>query len=377
VGGIVIAAGGTGGHLYPALAVARELRALAPELPVMFTGHAERLEARVVPDAGFAFTPLASGPWRRGRLTSLATGTARTLRGAAQARRLLRQGGAQAVFSTGGFVSAPALLAAATLRLPIVLHEPNRTPGLVTRLFGRLAARVTLGDAAAAGAFPARTVRVTGIPIRGDILAGDRAAARRALGLPAGACVVLVVGGSQSAAALNRAVREALPHLAGLPVAFVWLCGRSEEPALAPVAAAAPVPVRLFGYLDDMAGALRAADLVVARAGASTIAEVTAVGLPAVLVPYPHAAADHQTANASALAAAGAGVLLPEAGLTGGSLAAVVRALATDPTRRAAMAAASLALGRPGAARAVAREILDVISEHEGKAVTGGAVHDA
>lgn len=356
-----MAAGGTGGHLYPALAVARELKDLAPDLALSFTGHADRLEARVVPQAGFSFAPLASGPWRRGRAASLLTGTARTLKGAAQARRLFKALGTRAVFSTGGFVSAPALLAAASLRLPIVLHEPNRTPGLVTRLFGRVAARVTVGDAAAAAAFPSRVVRVTGIPVRRELLAGDRAAARRALRLPEDACVVLVVGGSQSARALNRAVGEALPALAGLRVALVWLCGRSEEAKLSPVAAGARVPVRLFGYLDDMAGALGAADLVVARSGASTIAELTALGLPAILIPYPHAAGDHQTANAEALAAAGAGMLLPEEGLTGGTLAAALRALAGDPARRAAMASASATLGRPNAARAVALEILDVI----------------
>jgi UDP-N-acetylglucosamine--N-acetylmuramyl-(pentapeptide) pyrophosphoryl-undecaprenol N-acetylglucosamine transferase len=233
----------------------------------------------------------------------------------------------------------------------------------VNRLFGRVAACVTVGDGAAAACFPKGCVRVTGVPVRRAVLEGDKARGRRALGIADGAFAVLVLGGSQGAGAINRAVTEALPQLAGLgrPVSVVWLCGRAGEAALAPVAKAAPVPVRLFGYLDDMASALAAADLVVARAGASTLAELSATGRPAILVPYPHAAADHQARNADAVERAGAAIVIPERELTGPRLADAIAALAGDVGALAEMARQSTGLARPDAARDVALAILETM----------------
>jgi len=363
VDAVVIAAGGTGGHLYPALAVAGELARLAPGLSVEFTGGAAGLEARVVPAESWPFTPFESAPWHRGRPLSMLTGGVRALRGAWRAKGWLRAKRARAVFSTGGFPGAPVLLAAAAARIPIVLHEPNLRAGIVNRVFGRVAACVTVGDEAAAGSFPRTRVRVTGVPVRRSVLEGDRARGRRMLGIEDEAFVVLVLGGSQGASAINRAVAEALPRLGspGGPLSLVWLCGRAGEPAASAVADTAPVPVRVFGYLDDMASALAAADLVVARAGASTLAELSATGHPAILVPYPHAAADHQSRNAEAFARAGAAIVIPETELSGERLAAGIAALAGDRERLNTMARRSSALGRPDAARAVAQAILETI----------------
>ncbi|MEK7474511.1 MAG: undecaprenyldiphospho-muramoylpentapeptide beta-N-acetylglucosaminyltransferase [Candidatus Coatesbacteria bacterium] len=360
---VVIAAGGTGGHLYPALAVAGELARLAPGLGLRFTGGAAGIEARVVPAEGWSFTPLESSAWHRGRPLTLLTGSVRALRGAWRARGFLRHEGARAVFSTGGFPAAPALLAAAAERIPIVLHEPNRRPGVVNRFFGRVASCVTVGDEAAASAFPRGRVRVTGVPVRRAVLEADRARGRRTLGIADGAFAVLVLGGSQGAGAINRAMTQALPGLGSMPepLSIVWLSGRAGEAVLAPVAKAAPVPVRLFGYLDDMASALAAADLVVGRAGASTLAEIAATGRPAVLVPYPHAAADHQARNAEAAGQAGAALVIPERELTGTRLAEAIGALAGDPARLADMGRRSAELGRPDAARDVALAILEIM----------------
>ena len=360
MGAVVIAAGGTGGHLYPALAVARELQVAAPHIRVAFAGSAAGLEAGVVPAAGYEFVPLASGPWRRGHPMSLVAGAAQAARGAWQARALYRRLGARALFSTGGFASAPAHLAAALGGLPVVLHEPNAVPGVVTRLFARGAHRVTLGRAEAAPRLGGAPVLVTGVPVRAEIRGWDRARARAALGLPSQATVILALGGSRGAGGLNRALAAALPALGSLPhgTRLLWLCGRAEEAALAPVAAAAPVAVDLRGYLDDMGAALAAADFAVCRAGAGTLAELAAAALPALLVPFPHAADGHQALNAAGVAAAGAARVLPEAGLDGSVLAAAIAWLAGDEAARAAMSRAAGSLDRPDAAARIAGEIL-------------------
>lgn len=357
MGAVVIAAGGTGGHLYPALAVAAELRALAPGLPITFAGSADRLEARVVPAAGYPFVSVTSGAWHRARPWTIVTGAVRAAAGTIGALGLLRKAGATAVFSTGGWTAAPVLAAAVLRRTPIVLHEPNHAAGVVTRLFTRFAARVTAADVSAV-----RGATVTGIPIRREIVGADRAAARRALGFDDEAFVVLVQGGSQGATAINEAVKAAARELKPSGVVLIWLCGRDAQTEVAMFVSASGIRARVFGYCDDMAPVLAAADLTVARAGASTLAEITAIGLPSILVPYPHAAADHQRRNAEALAATGAAMVIPEAELDGTRLAAAVIGM-KDSARRSAMAISARSLGRPDAAAAVAREILSVLGE--------------
>ena len=376
----MIAAGGTGGHLYPAIAVARELAELAPGTAVTFVGRAGGLEERVVPREGFPFAAVECGPWRRGTPSSLLTGCLLAARGAFTARRIIRTAGASAVFSTGGFTSVPVLLAATASRVPFVLHEPNQLPGVVTRVFGRFAQKVTVGYADAAGRFPSSRTLVTGVPVRRELMGRATGEARAYLGVKEPACVVLALGGSKGAAAINRAMMEALPRLAsgGVQVSVIWICGTGEEEACRRKAESAPVPVRLFGYLDSiadargergsrairsgshvsMADALAAADVVVMRAGASSVAEVLALGKPSLLIPYPYAAEDHQTRNAEALAREGAAMLMPEKALTGAALAAALSALAADPGRRREMARRAAALGRPGAAREVASLVL-------------------
>ncbi len=360
----MIAAGGTGGHVYPAVAVARELAALAPGRPLTFLGGAAGLEARVVPREGFRFLAVPSGPWRRSRPWTAVRGAALALQGAVRARAVLRAERASAVFSTGGFAAAPTLIAAAATGIPIVLHEPNEVPGLVTRLFARVAARVTTGSAGAAARIGGARVLVTGVPVRASLLAGDREADRRALGVPPEAFVVLVLGGSQGASAINDAVAAALPLLADAPapIVLVWACGRGGEAAA--TAAADRFAGRARGPADHDAngGPVRSADAAVARAGASTVAELMAGGVPAILVPYPHAAANHQWHNASALAREGAALLLEEPRLDGRRLAELLHALAADRGRREAMAERARASGRPGAARAVAEAVLEAVA---------------
>jgi len=363
VAGLVIAAGGTGGHLYPAIAVAREIGEISPDTAVHFAGSASGPESRLVPREGFPVPTGSSGPWRRGRPLSLLRGVVRSARGAVEARRLLAGMKARAVFSTGGFVSAPVLLAAALSRLSTVLHEPNRVPGLVNRVFGRVASRVSVGFDGTSRFFPAGRSRTTGVPVRRQLMGKDAAVARRSLGVPGSACVVLAFGGSQGASAINRVVADALSRLAAsmAPIALVWICGEREREKCEAAASSTSMPVKVFAYVDEIGDAFSAADVVICRAGASTVAELLALGKPSVLIPFPHAAGDHQTHNAAGLAADGAAIHMPESGLTGESLSRVVTGLATDPFRRAEIGRRAAAQGRPAAAREVAEMILEVM----------------
>jgi UDP-N-acetylglucosamine--N-acetylmuramyl-(pentapeptide) pyrophosphoryl-undecaprenol N-acetylglucosamine transferase len=278
-----------------------------------------------------------------------------------QAVTLLARHRPDAIFTTGGYVAIPTLLAAAVLRLPVVLWEGNVTPGRSTRATAGLAAAiaVSFGPTCEALARPDAPCYVTGTPIR-DTREVDREAARKRLDVPPAARLLLVFGGSQAVRRFNQAVIEALPAL----VERVWVVHVTGEDGYARALAAReelPEPVRAryrpHPFLrDEMLDALAAADLVVGRAGSSTLAEVAALGLPMIVVPYPHAAG-HQTANARVLAEAGAARLVPDEDFAAGTLLEAAELL-EDPSAHLRMSAAARGLGRPGAAAAVAELVL-------------------
>ena len=355
----LIAGGGTAGHVVPGLAVAEALVALGhPRRSVVFVGSRRGMEAELVHKAGFRLVLLPGRGIQR-RLTPANVGAVvGILRGVLQAFGLVRRLRPSVVVSLGGYASVPCVLAAALWRVPVVAVSYDAVPGWATRLAGWRAA-------ACAVAFedsPLPRKVVTGTPVSTAVAAldpaRDRASARAELGLPADATVVLVVGGSLGAARLNDAVLgfvAAHGGRAGLAIRHVCGARNADD-----VAARVPPPVpgglvyQLVPYEDRMPLAYAAADLVVARAGAATVAELAAVGLPAVLVPYPHATHDHQTANARSLERVGAAVVVPDAELDAERLAAVLDELLADPARRASMAAAAAARGRPDAAARVA-----------------------
>jgi UDP-N-acetylglucosamine--N-acetylmuramyl-(pentapeptide) pyrophosphoryl-undecaprenol N-acetylglucosamine transferase len=344
---VVIAAGGTAGHVVPALAVADVLRARGAE--VTFIGG-ERAEAQLVPAAGYPLHAIAvSGLSRTNPLAALRA-LGRAARAFLRARALLGKLAPDVVMGGGGYVSGPVGLAALTRRIPLVLTEADSHLGLANRALAPFARRVCL---AFPPAKPAGRHRVTGRPIPPPQT--DRAAARARLGIEEGETCVLVFGGSLGARSINLAAVEAFT---GATFHVLHVCGRRDYPELS----ARPLPAGydLREYLDlaDFADALAAADLVVARAGGSLF-EIAAHGRPAILVPYPHAAADHQSANARWMTAAGAAVAIADADLSAARLARETAALLADPARLRAMAAASLRLGRPDAARAVADELLE------------------
>jgi UDP-N-acetylglucosamine--N-acetylmuramyl-(pentapeptide) pyrophosphoryl-undecaprenol N-acetylglucosamine transferase len=361
---LLIAAGGTGGHIYPALAVARSLRARQDDAELRWLGGHRGLEAAIVPSAGIPFRRLALRSLRSVEadahvvLDPLRLGVS-----VPQAAAILAAERPAAIFTTGGYVAVPVLLAAAPLGIPVVLWDGNVVPGRAVRATARLADVLTVSFdatcAALAPAAPGRPCYVTGTPIR-DTTAVDREAARTRLGIAPGQRVLLVFGGSQAVRRFNAAVGEALSSLVERAV-VIHVTG--DDGYAGALARREALPAEVRGHYrphpflrDDMLTALAAADLVVGRAGSSTLAEVTALGLPIVVVPYPHAAG-HQTANARQVVEAGAGRLVDDADFDAAALLDAARLL-DDPAAHLEMSAAARALGRPGAADAVADLVL-------------------
>jgi len=357
---VVIAAGGTGGHIYPAVAVARSLRALpaAPEL-AWIGGH-RGLEAGIVPGIGIPFSRLALRSLRStGRDVHLVLDPLRLAASFPQALWWLARHRPDAIVTSGGYVAIPILAAARLLRIPAVLWEGNVVPGRSVRATARLADVVAVSFEATCAALGVERCYVTGTPIR-DPRAIDREAARERLGIPAAPRLLLVFGGSQAVRRFNAAVAGALGRL----VERCWVLhvtGEAGQAEMLAVRDALPPErrdrYRPFPFLaGEMTAALAAADLVVGRAGSSTLAEAAAFGLPMVCVPYPHAAG-HQRANADAYAATGAAHVVADADFDADALVAAARLL-DDPVGHLAMSAAARGAARPGAADAVARLVL-------------------
>jgi len=364
---VLIAAGGTGGHIYPALAVAHSLRAGAdrddaPDL--RWLGGHRGLESSIVPAAGIELTRLAARSLRTTDADVHAVlDPVRLGLSVPQATAILVRDRPSAIFTTGGYVAVPVLMAAAPLGIPVVMWDGNVIPGRAVRATARLADALAVSfDATCrslATAAPGRPCYVTGTPIR-DVAAIDRMAARERMDVGPGERVLLIFGGSQAVRRFNAAVADALPRLVE-KVTVIHVTGDEGYPVALAGREALPESTRIryrpYPFLrDEMLSALAAADLVVGRAGASTLAEASALGLPIVVVPYPHAAG-HQRANAASLVEAGAARLVDDETFDADALLAAA-ALLDDPQAHARMSAAARSLGRPGAAAAVAELVL-------------------
>src|SRR3954447_18438388 len=351
---VVIAAGGTAGHVVPALAVAEALRARGAE--VAFVGG-ERAEAELVPAAGYRFERLRVAGLDRRNPLKAARAAGLAAAAMARARRLLRSERADVVIGGGGYVAGPVGLAAVTRRIPLLLTEADSHLGVSNRLLAPFAGRVCL-------AFPIEgrdgdRYLVTGRPVPPGTGEADRPAARRRFGIGAEERCLLVFGGSLGARTLNEAAIEAFGSEA--PCAVLHAAGRRDYDDLRRRLAELgdPPHYRLHPYIEPFADAYAAADLAAARARGSVF-ELAAAGLPAILVPYPHATADHQAGNARWMAEAGAAVVVPDAELDAARLSAEVGGLLEEPGRLERMSAAARALSRPDAAERIAAGILDL-----------------
>jgi UDP-N-acetylglucosamine--N-acetylmuramyl-(pentapeptide) pyrophosphoryl-undecaprenol N-acetylglucosamine transferase len=355
---IVLAGGGTAGHVEPALAVADALTRLEPGITVTLLGTAEGLESRLVPARGYRLLTIPRVPLPRGpdpELLSVPTRLAGAIR---EAGRALDEVRARVVVGFGGYVALPAYLAARRRRIPIVVHEANAKPGLANRIGAPLAARVLVGFPGT----PLRGAEHVGLPLRAALRSLDRGGlrdeARRSLGLDSSRPTVLAFGGSQGASSINRAVPAAAAAIAeaGGQTLLAAGTGRADT---ARAAAGTPMPPHLVvvDYLDRMDLAYAAADVAVVRAGAMTVAELTAVGLPAVYVPLPIGNGE-QRLNAAPVVSAGGGLMIDDALLSADRLAAAVIPLIADPAALAAMGDRASAFGMLDADEAVARVAL-------------------
>ncbi|MDI7246887.1 MAG: undecaprenyldiphospho-muramoylpentapeptide beta-N-acetylglucosaminyltransferase [Bacillota bacterium] len=360
---VVIAGGGTGGHVYPGVTLARTLLERDRATKVLFVGTHKGLEADVVPREGFDLATIEVAGFRR-RLSMDTLLTAfRACRGFIQSVSVLRREKPDVVVGTGGYVSGPVVLAAWVLGIPTLIHEQNALPGITTRVLSRIATAVavTYGES---GRYLARRsqVVVTGNPVRRSILTATRHDGARAMGLDEGRPTLLVFGGSQGARAINEAMVAALPGLLTRrrDLQVIHQTGRRDHAWVVAELEARGVSRKTLPrlvvepYLYQMDMAMACADLVVSRAGAISIAEITARGLPAVLVPLPGAAEGHQERNARALEAAGAAVVILQKDLQGEVLREVVETLLQDKPRLERMSHSSRSLGRPGAANTLA-----------------------
>ena len=358
---ILFAGGGTGGHLYPGIAVADELRRRDPATVVSFVGTARGLESRVVPALGLPLDLIRSAGLKGKSLMALLRGLALLPLSALDAWRVLSARRPDVVVGVGGYSSGPVLLLAALRGLPTLLMEQNTAPGFTNRRLAPFVRAAALSYEETLQYFPGKGV-VTGNPVRREFLqaleAGDDPARND------GGVRVLIVGGSQGARAINDAMIAAAPLLADRGLVLTHQTGERDLARVRDGYAAAGVTATVEPFFHDMNTRMRAADVLVARAGASTLAELTVLGRASVLVPLPTAADDHQRKNARVLAAAGAAEVIEEANLSGPALAGALTALAADAPRRRTMADQASRLGRPDAAARVADRIVALAGGH-------------
>ena len=348
---LLLAGGGTGGHLFPAVALAQLLLRQDETAAVQFVGTEKGLEARLLPKLDLplrtvAMAGLVGRGWR-GRLEMIP----RLLKSLNQAKAILKDFRPDLIVGVGGYASVPVLLMAKLQGIPYLIHEQNAIPGLSNKLLGRWAKLICLSFPHTAAGFDSKKTLVTGNPLRPGL---EEITAQ----LPK-AGKLLIFGGSRGARAINQAVVQMLPLLKDWPQRpeILHQTGVEDYPAVRQAYADAGFdPQQVVPFIEDMASAYAAAKLIICRAGATTLAELTVCGRPAVLIPFPYAAGDHQTANALALVNAGAAKLLPQGELTAEHLAAIIKDLFVDQAKLQKMADLGRTLGQPGAAEKILRE---------------------
>jgi UDP-N-acetylglucosamine--N-acetylmuramyl-(pentapeptide) pyrophosphoryl-undecaprenol N-acetylglucosamine transferase len=343
----LMAGGGTGGHVIPGLAVARELRSRGHQ--VSFVGTASGMEAKLVPAAGFDLQTIQIGGLNRVGLRRAIVTLARLPIATVSSDRYVRR--AAAVFSMGGYVAGPPVLAAILRRVPVVVMEPNAVPGFTNRSISRLVARALVSFPETAAFFPRGCTEVTGLPVREEFFHIQPKVRGRVLHL-------LITGGSQGSRTLNQAALRSWPLFlqAGFPIRITHQTGASGFAEIRDAFALSGIEGEVVPFLSDMPAAFAAADLVVCRSGAGTVSELAAAGKPSILVPFPFAADNHQTRNAEAMERGGASRLVADAGMTGETLFEAVSRIIAD---LGPMGEAARQFAKPGAARRAA----DVLEE--------------
>jgi UDP-N-acetylglucosamine--N-acetylmuramyl-(pentapeptide) pyrophosphoryl-undecaprenol N-acetylglucosamine transferase len=355
---ILIAAGGTGGHVFPAIAIADEIRKLNPNAEFLFVGTKGKIEARVVPQRGYTLANIwISGFYRSLRMDNLLF-PVKVVVSFVQSFFLMRKFQPNVVIGTGGYVCGPVLLIASMLGVPTIVHESNSFPGVTTRMLSTRATRIfTAFDATMRWLKQKDNVELVGTPTRDVLGTISQEHGIRFFNLDPSKKTVLIFGGSLGATSINQAVREMINELTGAGIQLIWQTGKSDTILVDEMKTKKNTWVGVF--IDKMEYAFAAADVVVCRAGATTLAELTRLGKAAILVPYPHAAADHQTFNARSLVDAGAAIMITDRNVKT-TLKDELISLLSDDKKRQRMSETCRKLGKPNAGSEIAHRILDI-----------------
>lgn len=363
---VALAGGGTGGHVFPALAIAEELKRRDPNLQLMYLGKSGSVEERITTENMIPFRSIfvegmagKSAPRRAYSVFSAGIGLVQSL-------TILFRFQPQAVIGTGGYVSLPPVLAARMLKIPTLIHEQNSVPGKANLACARFADAVVANFEECTGRFGDRPVHVAGNPIRSDFLPDrlaevDPAESRQSLGLGPNKFTVFVLGGSTGAHSLNVAMLDALDRLDPDKFQLICMTGKDDYRRVRDACDRVGLTAAVFQFIDDMVAAYTAADLVISRAGASTLSEISAVGRPAVFVPYPHHADRHQELNARSFVKAGAAEIIMNGDLSGGSLAEKIAEISSDPEKLKRMREESARMGKPDAAEKIVNILFEMV----------------
>jgi UDP-N-acetylglucosamine--N-acetylmuramyl-(pentapeptide) pyrophosphoryl-undecaprenol N-acetylglucosamine transferase len=356
---VVIASGGTGGHIYPGIALAQALKELAVE--ILFVGKSGGLESRIVKEEGFPFYGIPAEGVVGQKFSQIVTAFLKLLYASSRVFLLFLRYRPRVAVGTGGYVCGPVVGVAILLGIPTLIQEQNLVPGVTNRILGKLVKKIAISFPESADYFPRRKVLVTGNPIRKGIITASKSKALEVMGLQEGRFTILAMGGSQGAYQVNQAMVEALTFMRNENYQIIFLTGeRDYRRVTEEVVRINPPNMKIIirPYLADIASALAVSDLVIARSGATSIAEITARAIPAILVPFPFATHRHQSYNARWLERKGAAIVIPDALLSGGLLASVVRDLFSNSWRLEQMSTASKECGHPEATETISRLVM-------------------
>ena len=366
---IIMSGGGTGGHIYPAITIIRALQKEIPDCEVLFIGTQHGLESDIIPKEGFAFSTIdVRGFERRLSVNNVQT-VLKTMGSVWKSRQIIRNFKPDIVIGTGGYVCGPVLLAASMMGIPTMIQEQNVIPGITNKILARFVDKIAVGYEAAGTYFSNRDkIFVSGNPIRPEVLSASREDGIRALGLDPTKPTILISGGSRGAHSINQAMVEVYQQFAGKQdLQLLHVTGQSEYNGIVGNLKQCGIDTTQLGniiikpYLYNMPQALAVADLAIFRAGAIGLAELTARGIPAILIPYPYAAENHQEFNARVMERQGAAVVIPDVELNGARIFAVINELVNSPQKLAAMGAASKKMGCPTAAERIAKMALTMM----------------
>ncbi|REK76248.1 undecaprenyldiphospho-muramoylpentapeptide beta-N-acetylglucosaminyltransferase [Paenibacillus paeoniae] len=366
---IVLTGGGTGGHIYPAVAVGKHMLQNDPDTKLLYIGTGKGMESKVVPEQGIPFEAIEITGFRRKLSFENVKTVIRFLKGAQRSKSLLREFKPDVVIGTGGYVCGPVVYAAAKLGIPTFIHEQNAIPGLTNQFLSRYADHVGVSFPESTSQFPrAKETSFTGNPCASHVLRAVPGRGLQSLGLAPSTRLALVVGGSRGARALNEAIIEMAPmlnHIGDAQIVFVTgeIYYESTKSRIAEEAPEALKKLTLVPYLHNMAEVLKDAALVVSRSGASSLAEITALGLPSILIPSPNVTNNHQEANARSLVSAGAAELLLEKDLSGAALLRLMEELLGDTVRMKAMSSSTTKLAVPDSANRIAAALMQMESK--------------